>query len=46
MQSDTTMTIRLPKDLIDELDRLAEQDEVSRSLLVRRMLLSAVARRG
>ena len=40
------MTIRLPKDLIDELDRLAEQDEVSRSLLVRRMLLSAVARRG
>jgi len=40
--ADPTITIRLPADLITDLDALARQDKITRSKLVRRMLLSEV----
>ena len=44
--AEPTITVRLPAGLIAHLDDIARQDEVSRSLVVRRMLLSGVARRS
>ena len=45
-EHDTTITIRLPRDVVESLDRLAEEDGVARSTVVRRMLLSEIGRRA
>ncbi len=45
MANDSTVTIRLPQDTLERLNRLAEQDDISRSLLMRRMLLTGIYQR-
>jgi len=43
--NDAFVTLRLPADVINNLNRLAEEDGVSRSLLMRRMLLTGIYQR-
>lgn len=40
------ITLRLPDDMVERLTVLAEQDGISRSLLMRRMLLSGIYQRS
>ena len=45
MSNDTAVTLRLPKDVLDRLTKLAADDGVSRSLLIRRFLLTGIYQR-
>ena len=45
MPNDTAVTLRLPQDVLDRLNKLAEDDGVSRSLLIRRVLLTGIYQR-
>ena len=42
MPNDTAVTLRLPQDVLDRLTKLAVDDGVSRSLLIRRFLLTGI----
>lgn len=42
MSNDTAVTLRLPQDVLDRLTKLAADDGVSRSLLIRRFLLTGI----
>lgn len=42
MSNDGTVTLRLPQDVLDRLTKLAADDGVSRSLLIRRFLLTGI----
>lgn len=45
MPNDGFITLRLPADVIERLTALAAEDGVSRSLLMRRMLLTGLYQR-
>ena len=45
MSNDTAVTLRLPQDVLDRLTELAAEDGVSRSLLIRRFLLTSIFQR-
>lgn len=45
MSNDSTVTLRLPSDIVERLDAIAAEDEVSRSLVIRRLLLSGIYER-
>ena len=45
MGNDATITLRLPRDIVDRLDELASEDDINRSLLIRRLLLTGLAKR-
>ena len=45
MSNDTAVTLRLPQDVLDRLTELAAEDGVSRSLLIRRFLLTSIYQR-
>ena len=45
MPNDTAVTLRLPQDVLDRLNKLAEDDGVRRSLLIRRFLLTGIYQR-
>ena len=45
MNNDTAVTLRLPQDVLDRLTKLAADDGVSRSLLMRRFLLTGIYQR-
>ena len=45
MGNDATVTLRLPRDIVERLDQLAAEDEVSRSLLIRRLPLTGIYQR-
>ena len=45
MGNDATVTLRLPRDIVKRLDELAEEDDVSRSLVIRRLLLTGIYQR-
>lgn len=42
MSNDSTVTLRLPQDIVDRLTKIAADDGVSRSLLIRRFLLTGI----
>ena len=41
--NDSTITVRLPADIVERLDAIAAEQDVTRSRLVRRMLLDRIA---
>ena len=45
MSNNSTVTLRLPADIVKQLDAIAAEDEVSRSLVIRRILLSGIYER-
>ena len=45
MPNDTAVTLRLPQDVLDRLNKLAEDDGVSRSLVIRRFLFTGFYQR-
>jgi predicted transcriptional regulator len=45
MSNDATITLRLPRDIVERLNELAAEDEINRSLLIRRLLLSGIYQR-
>jgi len=45
MGNDATITLRLPRDIVERLDQLALEDDINRSLLIRRLLLTGLAKR-
>jgi len=45
MTNDRVVTLRLSGDIVDRLDEVAKKDDVSRSLVIRRMLLTGLAKR-